>query len=104
MRIADLISKVDYHFNDVKGQAVTDPEIVRSLLQKEVSGIYNDSRKVEKGGLFFCIAAQQLWSWSRIWTSVTMYRERLRSSSGSMIPAMPWPGSQPPIMEILLPA
>ena len=56
MKIADLISKVDYHFNDVKGQAVTDPEIVRSLLQKEVSGIYNDSRKVEKGGLFFCIA------------------------------------------------
>ena len=60
MKIADLIRKLDYHFNDIKGEAVTDPDLTRALLQTEVKGIYNDSRLVEEGGLFFCIKGENV--------------------------------------------
>ena len=60
MKIADLIRKLDYHFNDIKGEAVTDPDLTRALLQTEVKGIYNDSRLVEEGGLFFCIRGEKV--------------------------------------------
>ncbi|MGX8687639.1 MAG: Mur ligase family protein, partial [bacterium] len=60
MKIADLISKLDYHFNDIRGEAVTDPEVIRSLLHTDIKEIYNDSRKVKEGGLFFCIKGEKV--------------------------------------------
>lgn len=55
MKISELVRKVDYHFNDLKGQAITDPEQIRRIGQVEVSAIVNDNRKVTQGALFFCI-------------------------------------------------
>lgn len=55
MKISELIRKLDYHFNTLKGEAVTDPAKARELRGTTISGIVNDSRKVIKDSLFFCI-------------------------------------------------
>ncbi len=59
MKISELISKLDYHFNDEHGQAVTDPDRARALLDVEIQDITNDSRKIRQDSLFFCIAGAQ---------------------------------------------
>ena len=55
MRIAELVSKLDYHFNTMSGEVITDPEKARALRGREISQIVNDSRKAVKDCLFFCI-------------------------------------------------
>ncbi len=55
MKIAKLAQRLDYHFETLNGEPVTDPEIIRSLRNREVTGITNDSRKITEGCLFFCI-------------------------------------------------
>ena len=55
MKISALVSKLDYHFNTLAGIPVTDPEKARVLRRTEISGIVNDSRKIAKDCLFFCI-------------------------------------------------
>ena len=55
MKIAELISKLDYHFNTLAGEPIMDHEKVRALRGTEVSEIVNDSRKVTENCLFFCI-------------------------------------------------
>ena len=55
MKISELIRKLDYHFNTLKGEAITDPAKARELRGTTISGIVNDSRKVIKDSLFFCI-------------------------------------------------
>ena len=55
MKISELVSKLDYHFNTLAGIPVTDPEKARVLRRTEISGIVNDSRKIAKDCLFFCI-------------------------------------------------
>ncbi len=59
MKISELISKLDYHFNDEHGQAVTDPDRARALLDVEIQDITNDSRKIRQDCLFFCISGAQ---------------------------------------------
>ena len=55
MKIAELISKLDYHFNTLAGEVITDHDKVRALRGTQISGIVNDSRKVTENCLFFCI-------------------------------------------------
>ncbi len=55
MKIAELIRKLDYHFNTLAGEVITDPDKARALRGTEISGIVNDSRKITKDCLFFCI-------------------------------------------------
>ena len=55
MKISELVSKLDYHFNTLAGEAVTDPEKARALRNTEVSAIVNNSKKISKDCLFFCI-------------------------------------------------
>lgn len=55
MKIAQLVSKLDYHFNTLSGEYITDADRARALRATQISGIVNDSRKVEKDSLFFCI-------------------------------------------------
>ncbi len=55
MKIAKLAQRLDYHFETLRGEPVTDPEAVRALRNREITGITNDSRKITKGCLFFCI-------------------------------------------------
>ena len=55
MKISELVSKLDYHFNTLAGVPVTDPEKARALRGTKVSAIVNDSRKISKDSLFFCI-------------------------------------------------
>ena len=55
MKISDLVRKLDYHFNTLSGEAITDPEKARALRSTQISGIVNDSRKITKNSLFFCI-------------------------------------------------
>ena len=55
MKIAELISKLDYHFNTLAGEVITDPDRARALRAAEVTEIVNDSRKITPGCLFFCI-------------------------------------------------
>ena len=55
MKIAELIGKLDYHFNTLAGEVIMDHDRVRALRGTEVSGIVNDSRKISKDCLFFCI-------------------------------------------------
>ena len=43
MKISELVSKLDYHFNTLAGEAVTDPEKARALRNTEVSAIVNNS-------------------------------------------------------------
>ena len=75
MKISELISKLDYHFNDEHGQAVTDPDRARALLDVEIQDITNDSRKIRQDCLFFCISGAQFDG----------------HDFASMIPVMPWP-------------
>ena len=55
MKVQELIRKLDYHFNTLAGEVITDPERVRALRGTEVSEIVNDSRKITENCLFFCI-------------------------------------------------
>ena len=55
MKIAELVSKLDYHFNTLSGAFITDPDKVRALRGTQISEIVNDSRKISKDCLFFCI-------------------------------------------------
>ena len=55
MKIAELISKLDYHFNTLAGEVITDPDRARELRAAEVTEIVNDSRKITPDCLFFCI-------------------------------------------------
>ena len=55
MKIAELIRKLDYHFNTLAGEVITDPDRARALRAVEVSEIVNDSRKITENCLFFCI-------------------------------------------------
>ena len=55
MKIAELVSKLDYHFNTLSGAYITDPDRVRALRGTQISEIVNDSRKISKDCLFFCI-------------------------------------------------
>ena len=55
MKIAQLVSKLDYHFNTLSGEYITDADRARALRATQISGIVNDSRKVKKDSLFFCI-------------------------------------------------
>ena len=55
MKISELISKLDYHFNDEHGQAVTDPDRARALLDVEIQDITNDSRKITGRGHHPCL-------------------------------------------------
>ena len=55
MKIAELIRKLDYHFNTLAGEVITDPDKARALRGTKISGIVNDSRKITKDCLFFCI-------------------------------------------------
>lgn len=55
MKIADLAAGLDYHFDTLRGEAVTDPEKIRALREVEISEITNDSREITQGCLFFCI-------------------------------------------------
>ena len=55
MKIAELIGKLDYHFNTLAGEVIMDHDKVRALRGTEVSGIVNDSRKISENCLFFCI-------------------------------------------------
>ena len=48
MKIAELIGKLDYHFNTLAGEVIMDHDRVRALRGTEVSGIVNDSRKISK--------------------------------------------------------
>ena len=61
MKIAELISKLDYHFNTLAGEVITDPEKQRALRATEVSNIMNDSRKIKdnQNCLFFCIVGAE---------------------------------------------
>ena len=55
MKIAELISKLDYHFNTLTGEVITDPDRARALRSVEISEIVNDSRRITENCLFFCI-------------------------------------------------
>ena len=55
MKIAELIGKLDYHFNTLAGEVIMDHDRVKALRGTEVSGIVNDSRKISENCLFFCI-------------------------------------------------
>ena len=55
MKIAELVSKLDYHFNTLSGAYITDTDKVRALRGTQISEIVNDSRKISKDCLFFCI-------------------------------------------------
>ena len=55
MKIAELISKLDYHFNTLAGEVIMDPERVRALRGVQISEIVNDSRRITENCLFFCI-------------------------------------------------
>ena len=41
MKISELIRKLDYHFNTLKGEAITDPAKARELRGTTISGIVN---------------------------------------------------------------
>ena len=55
MKIAQLVSKLDYHFNTLSGEVITDADRARALRATQISSIINDSRLIEKDCLFFCI-------------------------------------------------
>ncbi len=55
MKISQLAQRLDYHFETLTGEPVTDPEQVRRLRAAEITAITNDSRKITDGCLFFCI-------------------------------------------------
>ena len=55
MKIAELISKLDYHFNTLAGEVIMDPERVRALRGVQISEIVNNSRMITENCLFFCI-------------------------------------------------
>ena len=57
MKLGKLLQKLDYHFEDMQGGIVTDPAVRAALLDREITDITNDSRKVSEGGLFFCTGA-----------------------------------------------
>lgn len=56
MKVADLVGRLKYHFDTLQGTVMTDPEKIQAVQSLEISEITNDSRKVGKGSLFFCIA------------------------------------------------
>ncbi|MBR3367937.1 MAG: UDP-N-acetylmuramoyl-L-alanyl-D-glutamate--2,6-diaminopimelate ligase, partial [Lachnospiraceae bacterium] len=55
MKISQLAQRLEYHFETLTGEPVTDPEQVRRLRAAEITAITNDSRKITDGCLFFCI-------------------------------------------------
>lgn len=56
MKIKNLVESLNYHLNTISGSRIADGELVSRLLDTDISGITNDSRKVVSGSLFFCIA------------------------------------------------
>ena len=56
MKIAELVRKLDYHFERMSGEPVTSSEETAALRAREVTSITNDSRRVEPGCLFICIS------------------------------------------------
>lgn len=55
MKLCELIKDLSFYFQDVKGQKITDEDLVRELLETEITSVTNDSRKAGPGSLFFCI-------------------------------------------------
>ena len=55
MKIRELVKGLSCHFNTVRGEKICADSDVQLLLDKEITGITNDSRKVVPGSLFFCI-------------------------------------------------
>ena len=60
MKISELVSKLDYHFNTLAGEVITDPDRARALRGREITEIVNDSREVVENCLFFCIKGETL--------------------------------------------
>ena len=55
MRIEELVKGLDFRFQTPDGKTVSDEEMIRDLLDREITSITNDSRKAVAGSLFFCI-------------------------------------------------
>ena len=56
MKIRDLVRDLSYSFQTVEGDAISAEDTLQALLDRESTSITNDSRKVTRGSLFFCIA------------------------------------------------
>ena len=46
MKIAQLVSKLDYHFNTLSGEVITDADRAPALRATQISSIINDSRLI----------------------------------------------------------
>lgn len=55
MKIRELIEGLSCHFNSLRGEKISAQSNVQSFLEREITSITNDSRKVLPGSLFFCI-------------------------------------------------
>ena len=55
MKIRELTEGISFNFLNIKGEPLTDEDSVRSLFDREITAVTNDSRKVGPGTLFFCI-------------------------------------------------
>ena len=56
MKIRELLQGLSFHFQDMRAEVITEEGAVQALLDREATSITNDSRNVEAGSLFFCIA------------------------------------------------
>ena len=54
-KLRDLLRELDYELITAKGDVIEDPALQSRLLDREIAAIVNDSRKLSKGCLFFCI-------------------------------------------------
>ena len=55
MKLKELLTELEYTLISPSGEELTDAGEKEALLEKEIKGIANDSRKVGEGFLFFCI-------------------------------------------------
>ncbi len=55
VKISELVERLDYHYETLTGEPVTDRDDIRALNNRTIETITNDSRKVTKGCLFICI-------------------------------------------------
>ncbi len=98
MKISKLTARLDYHFLDRKGQAVTDPDQIRSFLGREVRDIVNNTDHISEGCLFFCIKGNRF-------NGHTFALQALREGAAALVvqedlDLSAWEGEDPVIIRV----
>ena len=81
-KIRELLKELTYDLMTPAGDVITDPTLKEALLDREITQIVNDSRKITVGCLFFCIEGAN-------WDGHTFAAQALENGAAAIVVRKP---------------